>query len=85
MDKNVYEFISTQTGEDIVERKTCDFCGKEFAIFDKDIEFYDKMSPTINGKKYKIPTPIHCPECRFRQILAFFNEKILYKRKCDLT
>ena len=48
MDKKVYEFISTQTKDPIVEWKTCTVSGKPFAIFQSDVDFYAKISPTIN-------------------------------------
>jgi len=85
MDKKVYEFITAQTGENIVERRICPDCGQEFAITDKDIEFYNKISPLFEGTKYQIPTPTLCPECRQQRRLARRNERKLYKRKCDLT
>ncbi len=85
MDKQVYEFITAQTGEKIVERRKCTDCGQEFAITDKDLNFYSKVSPIFNGTKYEIPAPTLCPECRQQRRLARRNERKLYKRKCDLT
>ncbi len=85
MDKKVYEFIASQTGEKIVERKNCPNCGQEFAITDKDMEFYSKISPVFNGTKYEIPAPTLCPDCRLQRRLTRRNERKLYKRKCDLT
>jgi len=71
--------------EKIIEKKICLLSGKEFVITDKDLEFYDKMSPTFDGKKFQIPTPTLCPEERQKRRLAFRNERKLYKRKCDAT
>jgi hypothetical protein len=34
--------------EKIVETKTCEQCSGKFAITDKDLEFYDKISPIFN-------------------------------------
>ncbi len=85
MEKQVYEFISAQTGEKIVERRKCPGCGQEFAITDKDLEFYSKISPIFNGTRYEIPAPKLCPDCRQQRRLARRNERKLYKRKCDLT
>jgi len=66
-----------------------------FDITDKDIAFYDKISPVFSSpigggkdggkKKYQIPTPTLCPDCRQQRRLAFRNERSLYKRKCDKT
>jgi hypothetical protein len=43
------------------------------------LDFYDKISPTFNGKKYPIPTPTLCPEERLRRRLAFRNERKMYR------
>lgn len=85
MDKNVYEYISKQTNDPIVEWKTCKISGQPFAIFQSDIDFYEKISPIFNGVKYQIPTPTLCPEERQRRRLLWRNERKLYKRKCDAT
>ena len=71
--------------ETLVETKSCKHCGASFPITDKDLEFYDKVSPVFAGKKYQIPTPAFCPDCRQQRRLSFRNERKLYKRKCDLT
>jgi len=65
--------------ENIVEHKTCTGCKSEFHIIDKDLEFYEKVSPIFNGKRYSIPTPQMCPECRNQRRLFFRNERSLYK------
>ncbi|MDD4530300.1 MAG: hypothetical protein PHO80_01980, partial [Candidatus Gracilibacteria bacterium] len=36
-------------------------------------------------KKFNIPAPTLCPDCRQQRRLAFRNERKLYKRKCDLS
>ena len=56
-----------------------------FTITDKDIEFYDKMSPIFNEKKYQILTPTFCPDCRQQRRLTRRNERKLYKRNCDAS
>ena len=71
--------------EKIIETKQCKNCGTSFSITDKDIAFYDKVSPIFNGKKYGISTPTHCPDCRQQRRLARRNERKLYKRTCDAT
>jgi len=81
----VYEFISKQTNDPIVERKTCRVSGQAFAIYQSDLDFYDKISPTFDGKKFAIPTPTLCPEERQRRRLLFRNERKLYRRMCDAT
>ncbi len=71
--------------ENIVEKKICRVSGQEFSVTNKDLEFYDKVSPIFGGKKYSIPSPTLCPDERQKRRLAFRNERKLYKRKCDAT
>jgi len=79
--------------EKIVETKICKHCGASFDITDKDLEFYKKVSPSFPSpdslesglKKYLIPTPTLCPECRQKRRLVWRNERNLYKRNCDAT
>ncbi len=83
--KEVYEYISKQTNDPIVEWKTCAVSGTEFPIYQSDLEFYDKISPTFNWVKYQIPVPTLCPEERERRRLAWRNERKLYRRTCDAS
>ncbi|MFA5917622.1 MAG: hypothetical protein WC850_05315 [Candidatus Gracilibacteria bacterium] len=69
----------------IVEIKVCKHCNSSFDITDKDLEFYDKISPIFNGVKYNIPSPTLCPDCRQQRRLSLRNERKLYKRKCDFS
>jgi Zn ribbon nucleic-acid-binding protein len=71
--------------EKIIETKTCKHCNSSFEITDKDLEFYEKVSPTFNSKKYSIPSPTLCPDCRQQRRLSFRNERSLYKRNCDAS
>ena len=79
MQKDVYEFISKYISDPIVEWKTCTVSGQPFAIFQSDVDFYDRVSPTFDGKKFAIPTPTRCPEERERRRLLFRNVHKLYK------
>jgi hypothetical protein len=83
--REVYEFISQQTNDPIVERKTCTISGQPFPIYQSDVAFYEKVSPVFKGKKYQMPTPTLCPEERQRRRGTFRNERKLYNRKCDGT
>lgn len=83
--REVYEFISKKTGDPIVERKTCTISGQLFAIFQSDLDFYTKISPTFAGQRFQIPTPTLCPEERTRRRLMHQNMSKLYRRKCDAT
>lgn len=83
--------------ETLIETKVCRHCQASFPITDKDLEFYEKVSPVFprpvsdetglkgENKKYLIPTPTLCPDCRQQRRLSFRNERKLYKRKCDAT
>lgn len=69
----------------LVETKTCRHCSALFPITDKDLEFYERMSPSFQGEKYPLPSPTLCPDCRRQRRLSFRNERKLYKRKCNAT
>jgi Zn ribbon nucleic-acid-binding protein len=71
--------------EKLVDTKTCRQCHDTFPITDKDLKFYENVSPVFGGKKYFVPTPTLCPDCRQQRRLAWRNERKLYKRKCDAT
>ena len=75
----------TPSWEKIIETKKCRISGQEFFVTDKDLEFYEKISPVFGGKKYLIPTPTLCPDERQRRRLSFRNERKFYHRKCDKT
>ena len=66
-------------------QKSCTNCGQTFEITKDDLAFYDKISPVFGDKKYQIPPPTLCPDCRRQRRLCFRNERNLYHRKCDLT
>ncbi len=83
--RETYQFLSQQTNDPIVERKTCKASGQPFPIFQSDLNFYDKLSPTFNGTKYLIPPPTICPEERAKRRFAFRNERKLYRRKCNFS
>lgn len=55
-----------------------------FEIMDEDLNFYKEVSPVFNGKKYLIPPPTFCPDCRQQRRLALCNERFLYPGKCGL-
>lgn len=63
--------------------KTCTKCQLLFNIEPQDLAFYEKVSPVFNDKKYLVPPPHLCYECRQQRRLAFRNERKLYNRICD--
>jgi hypothetical protein len=65
--------------------KSCTQCQAEFEITDSDRAFYDKLGPVFNGKKYLIPEPTLCPECRLQRRLIWRAELNLFTRKSDLS
>ncbi len=65
--------------EHLVENRSCKHCGEIFPITDKDIEFYVKVSVIFGWKKYLIPPPTLCPECRQQRRQTFKNIYHLYK------
>ena len=58
------------------ETKNCQNCKQDFIIESADFDFYEKM---------KVPAPTFCWLCRAQRRMAFRNERILYKRKSDLS
>ena len=67
----------------ILEIKTCKQCLDQFDITQSDRDFYEKVSPSFGWKKYQIPDPTLCPNCRQQRRLSFKNELQLYKNTCD--
>lgn len=64
--------------------KICKSCAVKFEVTDEDLQFYDKISPSFRGKKFAIPSPTCCPDCRLRRRMVYRNERNLYLRPCDL-
>ena len=60
--------------------QTCTKCQASFNITADDMAYYDHISPVFNEKKYTIPPPTRCPECRQRHRLAFRNQTALFQR-----
>ncbi len=65
--------------------KKCVQCVADFQVTRDDLDFYAKMSPTFAGKKFQIPVPDLCPDCRMQRRMIFRNESSLYHRKCSKT
>lgn len=55
--------------------KNCQNCKQDFEITSDDFSFYEKI---------KVPPPTFCPGCRLQRRLAWRNERVLYRDKCDL-
>ena len=57
------------------ETKNCQNCKQDFIIEAEDFQFYEKI---------KVPAPTWCVQCRHRRRYAWRNERVLYRRNCDL-
>lgn len=68
-------YFMLPSGEKIVETKKCRISDKEFFVTNKDLEFYDKISPVFADKKYSLPSPTLCPDERIRRRLAWRNDR----------
>ena len=66
-------------------QKTCKKCTQNFEITSEDLEFYKKVSPKFDWKKFEIPSPTLCPDCRQQRRISFRNFYKLYKSKCSAT
>ncbi len=64
-------------------QRSCAQCHAGFEITDDDLVFYDKVSPVFAGKKFLIPPPLQCPDCRFRRRMVWRREHVLKKRDCS--
>jgi hypothetical protein len=62
-------------------QKDCTQCRESFEVTKEDLHFYEKVSPTFNGKKYLIPPPMMCPDCRLQRRLMFRNDRNFYHGK----
>lgn len=85
MNKKVYEFISQQNNDPIIERRNCENTGVSFPIFQSEKEFFAQISPTFAGQTFTIPYPRLCPEEREKRRTVRRNERKLYRRNCDAT
>ena len=67
-------------------QNTCrnSLCKQSFEIAPADFALLDKLSPVFGNKKYVIPSPTLCPDCRQQRRLFWRNERSLYRRTCDL-
>lgn len=62
--------------EKIINKKICRNCDLQFFVTDWD---------TVFLKKFDVPEPTSCPDCRRQKRLAQANQINLFERKCDAT
>lgn len=65
--------------------QACALCHSTFSISAEENALRGLLSPIIAGKKYPLPTPSFCPDCRQQRRLSYRNERHFYRRKCDKT
>src|SRR5437870_2911906 len=63
---------------------TCTQCLLPFQVTEDDLKFYEQVSPVFDGKKYIIPPPTQCPDCRQQRRLAQCNERHFFNGECAL-
>ncbi len=71
--------------EKVIQKKICKSCSWDYEITSWDKDFFEKISPIFNWKKYMIPYWEFCPKCKEQRKMSFRNERNLYKRKCSAT
>ncbi len=57
----------------------CQSCQQPFGVTEQEIKFLDKISPVIGGKKFAIPQPVECPQCRLMTRTSQRNEQNMYR------
>ncbi len=65
--------------------KNCNQCAQPFTVTDDELKFLEKISPVVDGKKYSIPAPENCPDCRLKERTVNRNEQFLYQGKSSLS
>ena len=60
--------------------KICRICEQTYYVDTTDLEFYSKVSPSFANKRFIIPPPTLCPDCRVVLKLAYTNDLYLFHR-----
>ena len=61
--------------------RSCTCCHTSFQIEDRDLAFYESISPTFDGQRKLVPPPTLCPLCRLQRRLSFHNLIFVYPQK----
>ncbi len=72
MNKKVYEKISEQLWEEIVEWRRCKWCWEEFAVYEMVKKLEERFENPVNDK---------CPSCSMRHLMLWRNHRKLYRNK----
>ena len=63
-----------QTPDSITQEiLACKTCGRNYRIIAQELNLY---------KKFHLPVPRKCPECRYSDLLSLKNPRYLYERQC---
>lgn len=60
---------------------SCKRCQKNFEVSEREREFLLKVSPIFEGKKFQVPEPLFCPDCRLAARTVHRNEQNFYHSK----
>jgi len=63
----------------------CTCCSLPFEISAEELSFLKRITPSFNSRRFEIPAPTHCPDCRLRRRMIWRNEFRLHRRKSDLS
>lgn len=66
-------------------QKNCRQCQIASEITKADLAFLDKVSPEFAGKKFAVPPPTLCADCRTQRRLAQMNRTNLHRRTSSAT
>src|SRR3989344_390531 len=66
-------------------QRTCanSWCKASFEITDDDLVFIETVSPVFAEKKFPIPPPSFCPDCRMQQRMMWRNERFIHRSACS--
>jgi len=61
------------------------WCRAPFQVTADDLALLEKLAPAFSGKKYTLPPPTLCQDCRQQRRLTYRNERMFYHRPCSKT
>ncbi len=63
----------------------CQKCDANFEVGEKEKQLLQKLAVVFNQKKYEIPQPANCPDCRLATRTVHRNEQNFYQSKSSLS
>ena len=64
---------------------TCKQCEVKYEISEKEIDFFNRIGPKFGSTSIEMPLPTLCPDCRNHRRQLFRNDRVFYKRNCDMS